>query len=321
MIRLIRTAAKLLLVALLTTSLSACMIVRYVDNDDENDDNGENATVNTVDPAVVDMLVFVELTRGSAAMMHEYAAFLGSVEAVLAQQNVAVRNLAIAPLYRQQSHRPALIYGRDSEDNYDDDLDVTLDYYVSEEGLARFDGTAESPAENPASLGMNLDSEAIYNPEQGSADGRAYFQAPKDGFAAFHLTGTERPCGHGDDQCAPNGSPPANYFTEATGEFADWLALPGGGLAPDDIIHVSIATAEGVDYQAFHEHCSSLQNFPSAYLDFLEPSEHHIYYDPFVDQLAEQGGRGHSVDLCEAFSAGGQFRVIAVADAIANTAR
>lgn len=292
---------KILLLASLFISMAGCTIVRYVDNDD----NGGGGNGGTLDPQVIDVLVLVDLDRGSSNLMSGYASYLALVDIALAEQNIIVRRTAVAPMYRQQSGRPLLLFGEDDPNAPFRSLQEALAFYTTDAGLAHLDGRVDAPGENLAVLGMNMDRESIFNPHSTPTETIPYFHEAQDGFVVFHLTGRARQCSHSDPDCALDEMTPAQFFTatdDDTGQ-ATWLSLPGpSGVSPSKIMHVSIATAEGIDYATFSNRCLSEPHFPANHLDLLEPSEHNVYFGPFVNGLKSNGGHGINVDLCVAFS-------------------
>lgn len=307
----------LLIVALLSLALAGCTLIRYGDENDSpggNNDNqvdgenlGEVPFFNDIpaDATQVDVLLMVDLARGGTHIMNGYTHFLNLLEMELSTRGVYLRNRAVAPLYRQLSQRPALLFGEGDPDNLYPHLGDVLHYYVSDEGLGYLDSRVDTPGENLAALGANLDLESIYNPERVSEESRAYFNEAADGFVVFHLTGSARQCDHDAHECLLNERTAAHYFTETNEEtgHADWLSLPNAsGLAPENILHVTVATRESVDQDAFEEHCNSQPNFPQSHIDLLEPSTEHAYFGPFVEGLKAKGGAGINIDLCTALS-------------------
>ena len=294
---------------------AGCTIVREVENNGGNGDNGDNANSNTnysgevhfndipIEADIVDAMVVVDLSRGSTGIMNGYYSYIAQVEAALVAQGVFVRDLAVVPMYRQQNHRPPLLYGRGDENNLRPGLEDTLLYYFSDDGKAHLGDRVDAPGENAAALGMNLDRETVFNPESGSGDGSSYYREPEDGFVVFHVTGGPRECSHGDSDCALEGQTPAEFFSDTNADDeASWLNLPGSGLAPDDIVHISIATDEGVSFDDFSDSCSSRPDFPTRYLDHLEPSSEHHYFGPFIDDIDSAGGHSREVEMCDALS-------------------
>ena len=347
-----RLSLMVLLVALAFSALSSCTLIRYVDPPPPP---GEEP-----DPKVVDVLVLVDLPRGSANLMAGYAGFMEMFEYALGEYNIATRQVAIAPLYRRQGDTPPLIYGRPSltstsgqnevtprndgsnfreptpgdedtseprpepdedptpdepnigEPRWDDigggpgqnfGLAETLLYYIGDDGQRHLDTRTEVPGENLAALGLDLDRATIFDPTGTITDSRAYFKEAADGFVVIYLTGTSRPCAHGDQACQLDGKSPASYFSATDdANLASWLALPGpSGLSPARIVHMPVASAEEVSFDQFADRCLAEPNFPAGALDVMEPSEN-AYFGPFIDQLRADGGQGYNIDLCQALS-------------------
>ena len=284
--------------------LAGCTVIRDSNNGSGGGDgDGELEIV----PRTIDVLVLVDLPRASANLMENYASFLAMLEAALVLQQVDVRRSALAPLYRTQSERPPLLYGHGDEYSPFSGLAETLAFYITDEGLSYLDGTRNQDGENLAALGLNLDRETIFNPFLTIPEAAPYFAEAADGFVVFYLTGSARRCGHSSPTCQIDDRLPAHYFTDVEDDtgFASWLKLPGQtGLPPSRIMHVSIATAEGVDYDTFVNQCLREPNFPAAFLDVIENSEH-SYFGPFFQALRSEGGQAQEVDLCAALSSRG----------------
>ena len=295
---------KIVLVIGLCAGLTSCTLIR----DGGGEDPGGGGDLPEfkfndipIDATVVDALVLVDLPRGAAGIAQGYYDYFALLEVALITHGIFIRNLAVAPLYRQQSHRPALLYGRGSPDNLRPSMEETLAYFVSDDGLAHLDSRVDTPGENLAALGMNLDREPIFNPSA-SGEGRAYFDPPEEGFLVFHLTGTRRQCSHGESACALNDKLPGQYVMDSDELGASWLRLPGpSSLPPENIIHISINTDEDIEYQDFVDNCVSEPSFPQSYLDFIENSPK-TYYAPFMSEINSRGGLGIELDLCMAFS-------------------
>ncbi len=313
-----RRIALSLAMLLLASSLTACTLIR--DRDPANSSNGGNGDPI---PRVVDALILVDLPRGAVNIMPGYAAFMAYVEAGLAAQLITINRVAVAPMYRQQSDRPPLIYGYDDPHAPFHSLEEALVYYVSDDGLAHLDGQASNDTENLATLGARLDRETIFQPFQSPPEAIPYYRDAADGFVVFYLTGSSRHCAHDSSSCAVDGQRPAHYLTDVDDDtgFASWLSLPGpSGVAPSQIMHVAVATEEGASYDAFVDRCMREPNFPANHLDLLEPSEH-AFFGPMMSQLRQNGGHGQLVDLCTAFSNRRENAAISVAAEIGRMLR
>lgn len=308
----------------LSIALSACTIVRDGDGDDPDPEeipvptdpggtiggggNGsgggagfEQFPQNSV---ILDALIVVDLPGGTTHLAPSYSYFLSLVEYELAERNIFVRHLAVAPMYRRQNHHAPLLYGREHSNNTRGSLADSLSYFLSADGVEHLPQRGDTPGENLASLGMDLETATIFNPEQSDTEGQPYFDAAADGFLIVPITARSRSCGHADQACALDDQTPASFFTDTNDDGqATWLRLPGpSGFTPDRIFHAPLITAEGVNYADFHSDCTGQPNFSINLIDFLEPSEDHEYFEPKLDALHDAGGAGASTDLCTALS-------------------
>jgi hypothetical protein len=311
-----RLLTTLLLVAL-ALSLTACTLIR--DRDPVNSANGGGE----ITPRVIDAIILVDLPRGAVNVMPSYARYMGYVEIALAAQYITIDRVAVAPMYRTQSSRPPLLYGYSDPYAPFSGLEEALVYYVSDDGLTHLDGEADADGENLAALGINLDRETIFQPFEAPPEAIPYYREASDGFVVFYLTGSSRRCAHDSPDCALNQLRPAEYFTEPEDEtgFAEWLSLPGpSGVAPGHIMHIAVATEEGVDYEAFADRCLREPNFPANHLDLLEPSTY-AYFGPLMAELRQSGGNGLFVDLCTAFSTRGEYSAVSTAAEIGRMLR
>ncbi|RVU48097.1 hypothetical protein EA187_01270 [Lujinxingia sediminis] len=112
-----RRSALMVSIALTLSMLSGCTLIRYVDPPPPP---GEE-----FDPKVVDVLVLVDLPRGSANLMGGYANFMEMFEYALGEYNITTRQMAVAPLYRRQGDTPPLIYGRPALPSSSEQSEVT----------------------------------------------------------------------------------------------------------------------------------------------------------------------------------------------------
>lgn len=284
----------------------SCTVIRYVDDD--------GGTTTGPPPKEVDMLVMVDLSRGTANLTADYGKILGTVIATLAEQNVAVRQAAMAPLYGRAEGAVPLLYGEPDEDGEFNGFDEAIAFYTYDDGAAYLQSEAAADSENLATLGQELDSRAIYKPTMADTDGTPFFTEPADGFVVLYLSASPRKCSAGEGACAVDGVDPVQYFTNASGGTVDWLQLAGGASLPvDKVFHGAIVTAENTDYDAFYDQCAAYPNFPIAQLDVMQPSEENAYFGPFVEGIQNNGGAGEIVDLCEAMSGRGEPAVIGLA--------
>lgn len=288
--------AMLLGLAMLTL-LSGCTIIRYVDREPEEPDE-----VDPPPPKVVDMLIMVELDRTTVQLADDYQTILSSLQAGLIKSGVSVRRMAVAPMYRRTGGAVPLIYGEGAEGSEFSSFAEAIGFFALDGGDLYLRDQADSEGENLATLGINLDTAAIYNPTRATTDATPYFTVPADGFIVLQLTARERSCAYGDTACQINSSPAAAYFTEESGGTASWLALgEGKGLSKSKIFFINIATAEGLSEDDFVKNCESRVGFNSTNLDSMEPSAR-VYYEPFSDAMSSAGGWAEHMDMCEAMS-------------------
>lgn len=285
---------------------TGCTIVRYVDND--------GGTTTGPPPKVIDMLVMIDLDRGTANLTPDYGSILGTLAFALGEQNVEIRRAAMAPLYTRADGAVPLLYGEDDENGEFADFADAIAFYTYDDGAAYLQDPTHSDSANLATLGKELDTRAIYHPTTADPSGAAYYAEPADGFLVVYLSASTRRCAPSDADCLIDGQDPAAYFTATDDRGAAWLELAGGGSLPaSKVFHAAIVTAEGVDYMRFHDQCASFPNFPAAKLDVMQPSEDVAYFGPFVDGIKSGGGHAAMVDLCEAMSSRSEPTLISLA--------
>ena len=285
---------------------TACTVIRYVDDDD--------GTTTGPPPRVVDVLVMVDLDRGAANLTPDYGKVLGTVWFALAEQNIQVRQSAMAPLYARAQGAVPLLHGEPDEDGEFANFADAIAFYTYDAGAEYLQDPVASDSANLATLGRELDTRAIYHPTIADTSGAAYFAEPADGLVVLYLSASPRRCSVGDAACAVDGEAASEYFTAADGAGLEWLELAGGTSLPANrVFHGAIVTAEGVDYDTFYEQCAAFPNFPITKLDVMQPSEEHTYFGPFIDGVASGGGHGALVDLCEAMSSRGEPALITMA--------
>ncbi len=284
-----------LLVAAGAWAAVGCTIIRYVDDPNNDPDDGPP-------PKVVDLLVMMDMSRATANLAQEYGSIIGGVQIALATQNVTIRHSALAPLNARTGEAVPLLYGEGEENSEFFSIEEAVFFYTHDEGSQYLQDKEVSDAANLAILGRELDSRPIYHPTTADPDGSAYFSEPADGFVVLYFSATSRICGHSDADCEIEGQRPGDYFTSEDGVGVTWLELPGGGSLPaDKVFHGAVVSAEEVEYEEFYEACSKQPNFPAAKLDIMAPSEH-AYYGPLVEAIVANGGAAQYVDLCEAMS-------------------
>lgn len=300
------------LLALAAALCSACTIVREPppENNGENNSNGGS-------PPAVDVLVVSQLDPNAAELSGRFEQIVYGLRGALAEREVQVNRLAMAPLHRQADGAVPLLYGEGDEDGEFGTMSEAIIYYGRDNGAEHLRETSSGESENLAALGMQLDQRSIYHASGGDPSGRPYFGEPADGLVVVVLSATERKCGVDDGDCRLDGQSPADYFTAGGEGGAEWLSLAGGqDLGANRIYHAAFATTEGGDRESFEEGCKARTGFPSTTLDFMAHSPTG-YYEDFSRGLRQNGGRGSYIDLCNAFSAEGIVILEALAADIA----
>lgn len=274
--------------------LAGCTIIRYVDRPPENNGDGPP-------PRVVDMLVMVELDRTTVQLAPGYQGILTGLTAGLAAQNVQVRKVALAPMYRRTGGAVPLIYGLGDPESEFTDYGSAIAFFAADDGQRYLRDEVDTDGENLAALGLELDTSTVYHPTTANTSATPYFTTPEDGLIVVQLTARPRSCAYDDASCQLDGQAPGVYFTRG-GEAADWLELAGdAGLPRDRVFFVNIATAEGVGEDDFVKRCESKPGFDLAFLDYMEPSAN-PYYGPLSEAIVKQGGWATFADMCEALS-------------------
>ncbi len=296
------TKLVLIIVAL---SLSSCTIVRYVDEEDAgNGGGGNNGSSQSVD-----MLVMMDLDRSAANLTNAHADVVGGLIAGLEAQGILVRKAALAPLYRRAEGVVPIVYGLDDDSNRFENLGAAIAFYTFDDGADFLIDSADDDGANLATLGSQLDQRTIYKPEQADPMARPYFEGAADGFVVVTLSASPRRCDVSQG-CEIDGSSPEDYFTQVDDSGnAAWLELAGGeGVPVDRIYHAAFVTREGMGYDQFYDECTDYPNFPTTLIDVMAPSEN-IYFESVHDRIANRGGHGTTVDLCEAYSGRADFAI------------
>ncbi|MFW5968758.1 MAG: hypothetical protein ACOCV2_14635 [Persicimonas sp.] len=289
----------IVLLALAAALCGACTIVR--DPPPENNENNSNGKP----PPAVDVLVVSQLDPNAAELSGRFEQIVYGLTGALAEREVKVNRVALAPLYRQAEGAVPLLYGEGDEEAEFESLSDAIVYYGRDEGSESLQDSASGESENLAALGMQLDQRSIYRASSGDPSGQPYFGEPSDGFVVVVLSATERKCGLDDDVCRLDGQSPADYFTAGGEDNADWLSLAGDeDLGTDKVYHAAFATTEGGDRDSFEEQCEARTGFPSTTLDFMEHSPTG-YYEDFTREVRRSGGKASYVDLCDAMAAQG----------------
>ncbi len=162
-----------------------------------------------------------------------------------------------------------------------------------------FDGDGQtSEGKNLIEFGQGLNAAAL-PPELGGIDRSAFFAVPHDLFIVVYLQPLARRCALGSSDCNVNGRSPADIFLDTNADgTASWLAFSSGGIRPEQIVHVAIATSEGQSENDFATACTALPGFPPNLLDVMAPSPN-AYFGPLADALnAAHPGTGQVADFC-----------------------
>lgn len=291
---------KHLTLLLFLVTLSGCTVIRYVDN---NRNNGEDGPP----PKIVDMLVLVEMERGTANLTEDVGTIIISLQTALQQQKVNIRKTAMAPMYGRSEGVVPILYGEEDEASEFSSFAGAIFFYTQDDGVSYLRDHATADTENLAALGQTLDQRAVYRPTAADPEARAFFDEAADGFIVVHIATSPRRCDASDEACSSvEGMSPVDYFTEQSdGEVADWLSLAAGsGVPKNRIFHAVIATQEGIDYDAFYESCTAFPNFPATKLDVMEPSNN-VFFTSFASGIRDRGGEAEFVDICETMSSQG----------------
>ncbi len=267
-------------------------------------------------PKVLDILVLSDTERSTAALASGYNDVVSLLVGFLSEQNVRVRAIGLAPLYRRLGDTVPLLFGEGDKSASVEfaRIDGALRYFAADSSSLTL-GTEDEGA-NLAVLGKALPSTGIYYPNQHSTNPRAYFEPPVDGFVVLTLSATPRRCAY--NECSVQGMSVAEYFTATEEGQARWLKFPGAeGLPVARIMHLAVSAAEGGSYDEFYTACRAEPNFPSALLDAIEPSPK-PFFGPMTKAISEAGGRAMYLDLCTVLSSGAASALKSAAKKIAD---
>jgi hypothetical protein len=296
-----RKARRLFASAGLLVLCLACTVIR----DRDPPDSGPVV----VDPpevaGTVDLLVLVDLDPNAANLAASYAQVADNLRAALSEARVEVRKTALAPLHHRVGGVVPLLRADDSGM-----LASVVSQYSIGEGAAFLSDVASHDYANVIDIGSRLATAPLYEvggiPEQGEA----HFEPAADGFVVLIVSGRGARCG-GDCRERASAIGAELMLTGESGN-AQWLALPGGtGLPPSRIFYVIVTPPEvGADHGALAEACLARPNFPTATLDFLQPSPE------FHSIAASAVGNADFVDICHALSSQGRAEMNGAAAAI-----
>lgn len=184
-----------------------------------------------------------------------------------------------------------------------------------------FDGDGQtSEAKNLIDFGRNLNSASL-PPELGGIDRSAFFALPHDLFIIVYLQPLPRRCALGTSACNVDGRSPKDIFLDTNADgTVSWLAFSNGGILPEQVVHVSIATSENESESTFSTRCGALPGFPRNLLDVMAPSQN-AFFTPLMNALnAAHPGTGHAADLCEMIDSKAPQNIIALGSSVAALA-
>jgi hypothetical protein len=306
--RILRIAASF---AILLSTI-ACTVIRD-DDPDETDGGGGPPVVVEPDPAIVDLLVMVDLDPSATNLASSHAQIVGALGAALSAAGVQVRRSAVAPLHERVGATVPLL-------GSGEELGALVQRYSTGDGAAFLSDGADDDYANLLALGGALADAPLYSSEGLPDSGQAYFEPPADGWVVVVLGALSARCGSAGCETAAVEVATALTATNEVGDAA-WLDLPGDeGLTPSRIVYVLITPPEvGDSYAALADACRARPNFPTAVLDFMAPSP------PFHSQVAEEivaaGGRARWLDFCAALSSQGEATTADAAATIATAVR
>jgi hypothetical protein len=203
--------------------------------------------------------------------------------------------------------------------NIDDaDIQPALNLFASS---GYFEGNGQtSEAQSLIDFGRGLNTAALPT-DKGGIDRSAFFAVPHDLFIIVYLQPMPRRCALGSYDCNVDGRSPSDIFldTNPDGTLA-WLNFSAGGILPQQVVHVAIATSEGETEAAFTARCTGLPGFPRNLLDVMAPSPN-AYFNPLSNALnAVHSGTGHVADFCEMIDGKSGQNIIALGSSVAALA-
>jgi hypothetical protein len=289
-------------------------------------------------PLQASVLYVANLQRAVAAgaqnanLANQYASVITGLAAYWQSVNLQIANMGLISTYADQ-YGPRLLLGRSSTagtppsslallallaqeadagvTNYQnllpllaptlgniDDSDLSTALLLLA-GSGNFDGDGEtSEAKNLIEFGRGLNAASL-PASAGGIDRSAFFAVPHDLFIIVYLQPLPRRCALGTSACDVDGRSPTDIFTETDSDGnATWLSFSSGGIRPEQVVHLSIATSEGESQAAFETRCKAVAGFPTSILDVIEPSSN-AFFTPLMSALnAANAGTGHSGDFC-----------------------
>jgi hypothetical protein len=300
------------------------------------------------------VLYVANLQRSSANLSGQYAGIITGFGAYLQSVGLSVVNMGLISTYADQ-FGPRLLLGRSQASqsppsslallgalaaeadagvtdyqsllpliagtlgNIDDaDIQPAIQLLASS---GDFDGDGETcEAKNVIGFGRGLDAAAL-PPALGGLDRSALFDRPRDLFIVVYLQPLPRRCALPSAACDVDGRSPTDIFldTDSSGDTT-WLSFASGGITPEQVVQVSIATSEGESDDAFRARCAAVPGFPLNVFDVIGPSPN-AYFTPLLAALnAAHPGTGQSGDFCELIGQSPQAAIQALGNSVAAVA-
>jgi hypothetical protein len=251
-------------------------------------------------PVNVDVLALVPLDQ--SLVSDYYGGLITDTIASLALSQVITNKVAIAPMYRRVNEEAPLLYGLGDEESEFGSYQEAMDFFTSEEGLALLDDDDERhDGANLTSLGARLGRTAIYHPNTPAAEGRYYYEEPRDGLIVIWVNPFKRRCSL--SECTSEVGDLAELLTARDGVGgAAWLSMGANKTLPASrVFHLFISTEETDDEEGFFDSCASQTGFPSRVLDHIEPSRTPLYTQ-LQERLDVADIPSDALDFCEALS-------------------
>lgn len=301
-------------------------------------------------PLEASVLYVVNLQRSSANLAEQYANVMIGVTNYLQGLGLSLTHMGLIPTYADE-FGPRLLLGRTMAGagsssgallaaiaaagdagvtDYgalipfivsalanisDADLAIALKLLASS---GRFDGDAEaSEPKNLVAFGRDL-GVAPLPAELGGISRAALFDRPRDLFLVIYLQPLDRHCALGSAACLIDGRPLADVLleTRSDGNLA-WLNFTEGGIRPEQVVHVAIATREGETVDAFRKRCGMVPGFPLNLFDVMAPAGN-AYFTPLMLALnAAHRGVGHTGDFCELIGSSPQDAIKRLGNSVA----
>jgi hypothetical protein len=305
-------------------------------------------------PLQASVLYVADLQRSSANIADQYAQIIIGLTAAWQAGGLSIANMGLISTYADK-YGPRLLLGRSSTaatppsslallallaqaadagmKNYQDllpliaptlgniddgDLSPALKLLAAS---GQFDGDGEtSEAKNVIEFGRGLGTQAL-PAELGGIDRSAFFDVPHNLFIVVYLQPLPRRCALGTAACNVDGRSPTDIFTETDSSGgAAWLSFTSGSIPIGQVVHLSVATAEGQSQDAFEKSCKSVAGFPVNVLDVIAPSPN-AFFTPLLSALnGANSGTGHAGDFCKLIGSSPVAEFTSVANSVAAVA-